>query len=215
MSQSLADMRRDYSLAELSRQSVADDPFEQFGRWFQEAQAAQVLEPNAMSLATADKNGVPSVRIVLLKGFDQDGFVFYTNYQSDKARELAENSHAAVVFLWRELERQVRISGTVGKVSQAMSQDYFRSRPRGSQIGALASSQSRVVANRELLDQRFQAIDEQYRDSAIPMPEHWGGYCLMPLQLEFWQGRRSRLHDRLRYRRVERGESWITERLEP
>jgi pyridoxamine 5'-phosphate oxidase len=213
MKQPLAAMRRDYSLAELSTESVDTDPIRQFERWFEEARNAEVLEPNAMSLATADNHGIPSVRVVLLKDFDQAGFVFYTNYQSDKARELAQNPHAAVVFLWRELERQVRISGSVEKVPAAMSQAYFRSRPRGSQIGALASDQSRVVASRQLLDQRFQAIGEQYKETDIPMPEHWGGYRLIPQQLEFWQGRASRLHDRLRYRRS--AEGWLLERLEP
>ena len=215
MKQTLADMRRDYTLAELSRQSVAADPFQQFGHWFQEAQNAQVFEANAMSLATADNNARPSVRVVLLKGFDESGFIFYTNYQSEKGQELAQNPHAAAVFFWRELERQVRISGRVEKVTKALSQEYFHSRPPASQIGALASNQSQVVANRDILDERFQILAEKYRDQTIPLPDYWGGYRIIPSEFEFWQGRSSRLHDRLRYRRSGSNVDWAIERLEP
>lgn len=213
MDKALANMRREYSLAELARDSVASDPFQQFERWFQEAQNAQVLEANAMSLATADSQGMPSVRVVLLKDVDRNGFTFYTNYESNKAKDLAENPRAAAVFFWRELERQVRISGSIEKIPTAVSQAYFHSRPRDSQIGALASRQSQTVDNRESLDQQFQSLREQYQDKDIPMPDYWGGYRIIPEQFEFWQGRSSRLHDRLRYRLSDG--NWLIERLQP
>lgn len=213
MSRNIADLRRDYALAELDETSVNPDPIEQFHAWFDDAIKAEVPEPNAMTLATVDGDGRPHARIVLLKDADADGFVFYTNYQSAKGAELAVNPHAALVFLWKELERQVRIEGVVSPVSSEESEAYFRARPRGSQIGALASNQSRVVTNRETLDRRFAELDARYRDRDIPRPAHWGGYRLSPEVLEFWQGRQSRLHDRLRYLRTDEG--WTLERLEP
>jgi pyridoxamine 5'-phosphate oxidase len=213
MSRNIADLRRDYALAELDEDSVNPDPIAQFHAWFDEAVNAEVPEPNAMTLATVDGDGRPHARIVLLKEADSNGFVFYTNYQSTKGGELAVNPHASLVFLWKELERQVRIEGVVSPVSAEESEAYFRTRPRGSQIGALASNQSRVVADRRTLDQRFAEFDARYRDRDIPRPAHWGGYRLSPEVLEFWQGRRSRLHDRLRYLRTDQG--WVLERLEP
>lgn len=213
MSRNIADLRRDYALAELDETSVNLDPIEQFHAWFDEAVKAEVPEPNAMTLATVDGDARPHARVVLLKDADAGGFVFYTNYQSAKGGELAVNPHAALVFLWKELERQVRIEGVVSPVSTEESEAYFRSRPRPSQIGALASNQSRVVADRGTLDQRFAEFDARYRDQDIPRPSHWGGYRLSPELLEFWQGRQSRLHDRLRYLRTDDG--WRLERLEP
>ena len=213
MTQSLAELRREYARGALSKQSVDSDPFKQFQRWLQEALNAELLEPNAMTLATAGRAGIPSARVVLLKGLDANGFVFYTNYLSDKGRQLAENPHASLVFLWKELERQVRIEGRVSKVSRQESEAYFRTRPRESQVGAVASHQSRVVADRRALDERFASIDREYADREVPMPAHWGGYRLAPAMLEFWQGRQGRLHDRLRYRQD--GAGWIVERLEP
>lgn len=213
MTQSLADLRRDYSLAALTEQSVAPDPFKQFGRWWHEAVSAQLPEPNAMTLATVAPDGAPAARIVLLKSFDDQGFVFYTNYQSAKGRQLAANPRAALVFLWKELERQVRIEGTVSQTSRAQAEAYFNTRPRASRIGALASQQSASVANREILDARFRELDARHPDDAIPMPEYWGGYCVAPALFEFWQGRSGRLHDRLCYRRA--AGRWLIERLQP
>jgi pyridoxamine 5'-phosphate oxidase len=213
MSRNIADLRRDYALAELDETSVNPDPIEQFHAWFDDAIKAEVPEPNAMTLATVDSDGRPHARVVLLKEAGADGFVFYTNYQSAKGAELAVNPHAALVFLWKELERQVRIEGVVSPVSVEESEAYFRSRPRASQIGALASNQSRVVTDRDTLDQRFAELDALYRVQDIPRPSHWGGYRLSPELLEFWQGRQSRLHDRLRYLRTDEG--WTLERLEP
>ena len=214
MSSTLSELRRDYALASLARDSIDTDPFRHFEHWFQEALKAEVLEPNAMTLATVDAQGHPSARIVLLKRVDSNGFVFFTNYQSSKGQQLAANPQAALVFFWKELERQVRIEGRVEKISRAESERYFQSRPRGSQIGAAASNQSQVVANRTVLEARFQDLEARYAEQDIPTPAHWGGYRLTPDLLEFWQGRRNRLHDRLRYRLLDSGD-WSIERLEP
>lgn len=214
MGESLAEMRHDYALSALNKAAADPDPIKQFQRWLQEAVDARLPEPNAMTLATADRAGRPYARVLLLKECDAGGFVFFTNYRSDKGRQLAENPRAALVFLWLELERQVRIEGAVDKISQAESEAYFRGRPRESRLGSLASRQSQVVANRQVLDDRFQQLAAHYPDDNIPMPEHWGGYRLRPEMLEFWQGRHGRLHDRLRYRLREGGQ-WLLERLEP
>ncbi|MCB1777538.1 MAG: pyridoxamine 5'-phosphate oxidase [Candidatus Competibacteraceae bacterium] len=214
MSQSLAELRQKYSLGALTKAEVDPNPIRQFQRWLDEAINAQLPEPNALTLATADRTGRPFARVVLLKDCDADGFVFYTNYRSDKGQQLAENPHAALVFLWLELERQVRIEGVVSKVSPAESEAYFRTRPRESRLGALASRQSQVVANRQVLEARYQQLATQYPDDNIPMPNQWGGYRLKPEMLEFWQGRHGRMHDRLLYRLRKEGD-WLLERLEP
>ncbi len=214
----LADLRREYSRAELTRDHVADDPLAQFRTWFEEAQDAEVHEPNAMTLSTAAPDGTPSARIVLLKGVTERGFRFYTNYDSRKGTELDQNPHAALVFWWAPLERQVRIEGTVERLPDEESTAYFRRRPRGSQLGAWASPQSRVVESREALVDNLAAVEEEYADEEVPRPAHWGGYVVRPLRIEFWQGRPNRLHDRLRYRRptvdAEDG-AWVLERLAP
>ncbi|CDH46743.1 pyridoxamine 5'-phosphate oxidase [Candidatus Contendibacter odensensis] len=214
MSNAIADLRQEYAMGALNEAEVHSDPLQQFQRWFGEAIAAQLPEPNAMTLATADRTGRPYARVVLLKECDADGFIFFTNYRSDKGRQLAENPHAALVFLWLELQRQIRIEGTVSPIASAESEAYFRSRPRESRLGALASRQSQIVASRQILDQRFQQLEAQYPDDNIPMPNHWGGYRVQPEMLEFWQGRHGRMHDRLRYRRSAEGR-WLLERLEP
>lgn len=211
---SVADLRKDYTLKGLSEAEVAPNPIEQFQRWFDQALAAQLPEPNAMTLATATATGIPSARIVLLKGFDDRGFVFFTNYESRKGRELAENPHACLVFLWHELERQVRIEGSVVTISDTESDGYFYSRPIGSQLGAWASEQSQVIPDRTLLEQRLETLTQKYENQVIPRPPHWGGYRVVPKAIEFWQGRPSRLHDRLCYVRQDNG-SWIIERLSP
>lgn len=213
MPSSLSELRREYALARLDEDSIEADPFRQFERWFEEARRAELPEPNAMTLATADPDGRPHARIVLLKDLEAGGFVFYTNYDSAKGRELAANPQAALVFLWKELERQVRIEGRVERVSDAESTAYFRIRPRGSQLGAAVSRQSRVVTDRATLDRRYLELEGRYRDRDIPRPPHWGGYRLIPETFEFWQGRRNRLHDRLHFRRD--GEGWRLQRLEP
>jgi pyridoxamine 5'-phosphate oxidase len=214
MSKTLAELRHEYALGALRKADVDPDPIRQFQRWLQEAIAAQLPEPNAMTLATADRTGRPYARVVLLKDCDASGFVFFTNYRSDKGRQLTENPRAALVFLWLELERQVRIEGAVGKIPPAESEAYFRIRPREGRLGALASRQSQVVASREILDQRYQQLDAQFPDDNIPMPSQWGGYRVKPDLLEFWQGRHGRMHDRLRYR-LQPGGVWLLERLEP
>lgn len=215
MSQSIAELRQEYAMGALNEAEVDPDPLLQFQRWFSEAVAAQLPEPNAMTLATADRTGRPYARVMLLKGCDADGFVFFTNYRSDKGRQLAESPHVALVFLWLELERQIRIEGVVSPIPGAESEAYFRSRPRESRLGALASRQSQVVASRQILDERFQQLEAQYPDDNIPMPHHWGGYRVRPDLLEFWQGRHGRMHDRLRYRRSAVEGGWRLERLEP
>ena len=190
------------------------NPFKQFEQWFQAATEAEPVLPEAVSLATATREGRLSSRMVLLKDFDETGFVFYTNYESRKGLELAENPNAALVFYWRQLERQVCITGTVSRVSREESEAYFRTRPRGSQIGALTSSQSQVVASREVLENRFQQLLAEYEGREIPLPSYWGGYRLSPATIEFWQGRSDRLHDRFLYQR-QSGGPWQLERLSP
>jgi len=210
----LADMRKDYGLAGLLEKDLARNPFQQFEKWFQEAEAAKIPEPNAMSLATTGRDGRPSVRTVLLKHSDGRGFVFYTNYESRKGRELADHSRAAILFPWVPLERQVIAEGPVTRVSREEADAYFHSRPRASQLGAWASPQSTVVAGRAVIEESFRTVEKKYEGREVPLPPHWGGFRLSPETVEFWQGRRSRLHDRLRYRR-EPGGDWAVERLAP
>ena len=213
MTKDLAALRQEYSRHELSRASVAADPFVQFAAWFDEAVAAEIFEPNAMHLGTASLNGIPSGRTVLLKGFDAYGFTFFTNYNSRKGQELSANPNCYLHFFWKELERQVFIRGTAAKVSAEESDAYFALRPYQSQIGALASAQSSVIESRELLEQRFQELKTIHPEGSVPRPEHWGGFNVTPTGFEFWQGRRSRLHDRIRY--TLSGEAWIIDRLSP
>ncbi|HEY8291128.1 MAG TPA: pyridoxamine 5'-phosphate oxidase [Thermomicrobiales bacterium] len=210
----VAALRQEYAGMSLDEGDVADDPVTQFTRWFAQALDAQVPEPNAMTVATATRAGVPSARIVLLKGFDARGFVFYTNYEGHKGRELAENPVAALVFHWVELHRQVRITGAVEKVSHEESDAYFQSRPRGSRLGAWTSKQSSVLSGRAPLEARLAALTAQFGEGDIPLPPFWGGYRVIPNAVEFWQGRPSRLHDRLRYAR-QPDDTWRIERLSP
>jgi pyridoxamine 5'-phosphate oxidase len=208
----LADMRKDYGIAGLLEKDLAKNPFRQFETWFAEAEAAKVPEPNAMTLATADRAGRPSARTVLLKAVDGRGFVFYTNYESRKGRELADNVHAALVFPWITMERQVVVEGPVARVSREEAEVYFHSRPRASQLAAWASPQSTVVAGRPVIEESYRVVERKYEGREVPLPPQWGGYRLSPVTVEFWQGRRSRLHDRLRYRREDGGD-WVVERL--
>jgi pyridoxamine 5'-phosphate oxidase len=211
---SLADLRKDYSLAGLTEKDLARDPFRQFEKWLQEAEAAKIPEYNAMTLSTATRDGRPSARTVLLKGLDGRGFVFYSNYESRKGREIEANPHVALVFPWLLLERQVIIEGTLTKVAREESEAYFHSRPRASQLGAWVSQQSSIISGRALLEGNMKAVEKQYADQEVPLPPNWGGWRVAPETVEFWQGRRSRLHDRLRYRRGKDG-GWSIERLAP
>ena len=210
----LAELRRDYARAKLDERSVDRDPVVQLHRWLAEAAEAQLLEPSAMTLATADREGRPSARVVLLKGLDATGLVFFTDYRSRKATELAANPVAALVFWWGELERQVRVAGAVSSIAPGESDSYFRSRPLGSRLSAWASTQSQVVADRASLEAQWEQAARQFPGDAVPRPPHWGGYRLAPAEFEFWQGRPNRLHDRLHYRRAG-GPGWVIERLSP
>lgn len=214
MNANVADLRKDYQLQGLSETDADRNPFKQFQVWFDQALAAQLPEPNAMTVATVTKSGKPRARVVLLKNFDERGFVFYTNYHSHKGQELADNPQAAIAFWWAELERQVRIEGRVLKVSDRESDEYFHSRPFNSRLGAWASEQSQVIESREVLEQRLQDLKTKYENQDIPRPPHWGGFRVIPTAIEFWQGRPSRLHDRLLYSLLDDG-SWQIERLSP
>lgn len=213
MPRSISDIRTDYKLRSLNETDVSADPIAQFTGWWDEAVNSKIEEVNAMTLATVTSEGRPSARIVLLKGFDENGFVFFTNYQSKKGKELEENPHAALVFFWKELERQVRIEGGIEKISEEDSDAYYQSRPAGSRIGAWASPQSEVIEGREILENNFKALEKKFEHTSIPRPGHWGGYILRPSMIEFWQGRSSRLHDRIQYSLKESG--WVIERLAP
>ncbi len=209
----VADLRRNYTQAGLLETDVVADPIEQFRLWFEQAVAANLLEPNAMTVATITPEGKPSARIVLLKQFDERGFVFYTNYNSQKGLEIQACPYAALVFLWGDLERQVRIEGKTELVSEAEATAYFHSRPVSSQLGAWASAQSSIIPDRAVLETKLQELEIEYRDRPIPKPPHWGGIRVIPAEIEFWQGRPSRLHDRLRYRLV--AGNWQIDRLAP
>ncbi|MEQ8466770.1 pyridoxamine 5'-phosphate oxidase [Coleofasciculus sp. E1-EBD-02] len=214
MSKSIADLRQEYSLQRLNKTDAHPNPFEQFTVWFDQAVAAKLPEPNAMTLATATPDGKPSARMVLLKGYDERGFVFYTNYKSRKGQQLLANPWGAIAFWWTQLERQVRIEGQIEQVSAEESDAYFHSRPQESQLGAWASEQSQVIESREVLEQRLQQLKKEYETKTIPRPPYWGGFRLIPVAIEFWQGRPSRLHDRLLYQRTAEG-SWMIQRLSP
>lgn len=211
----IADLRREYARARLDEQDLAADPFVMFATWFAQAVETAVPEPNAMTLATAAPNGTPSARIVLLKAVDAAGFVFFTDYRSRKGAELAENPRAALVFYWHELERQVRIVGSVSRIPESESETYYRTRPLGSRLGAWASEQSSVLPSRGELEARLASVEARYPDADVPRPPHWGGFRVAPAEVEFWQGRESRLHDRLRYRREGSASPWMVERLSP
>jgi pyridoxamine 5'-phosphate oxidase len=211
---SIADIRKEYKQQTLEEEHVNTDPFVQFGKWWNEAITASIDEANAMTLATASADGLPSARIVLMKGYDTNGFVFFTNYDSFKGKQIAENPRACLVFFWKELERQIRITGLIRKVSDQVSNEYYQSRPIGSQIGALASPQSQVIESREWLTHREFQLLKEFDGKPVSRPANWGGYCVQPVTIEFWQGRPNRLHDRIQYSLLENGE-WNIERLAP
>lgn len=209
----IRNLRTEYRQSTLSKSSVRSNPIDQFAVWFDEAHKAKIPEINAMTLATADANGKPNARIVLLKGFDEKGFVFFTNYDSVKGNELSENPNAALCFFYQQLERQIRISGIVSKLSKEESFEYFKTRPLESRIGAWASEQSKIIENRELLKKRFDEYKKTFSDAEIPLPSNWGGFRIEPETFEFWQGRENRLHDRISYKK--NGEKWGIVRLSP
>ena len=214
MNVEISDLRKEYSSRSLLETDIELNPITQFQHWWTEAINSQIEEVNAMTVATASSDGIPAARIMLLKGFDDSGFVFFTNYKSYKAMHLEENPKACLVFFWKELERQVRITGLVKKIPQKESDEYFLSRPSGSQVGAWASNQSQVIESREWLEKRYLQLSEQFKHKDLKRPEYWGGYKLTPVIIEFWQGRPSRLHDRIQYSIIEDG-SWKIERLSP
>lgn len=210
---SIADIRKDYMLQSLMEEEVLSYPIDQFTSWWNEALACKIEEVNAMTLATCSRDGFPSARIVLLKGYTNEGFIFFTNYLSRKGKDLETNSNAALLFFWKELERQVRIEGIVEKISETESDEYFFSRPVGSRIGAWASPQSKTIAGRHIIENKVEAYEKQYGDENIPRPPHWGGYIVKPVSIEFWQGRSNRLHDRILYTKA--AADWKIERLAP
>ena len=214
MSKNIAGIRKDYQMQSLLETGVADDPFVQFDSWWDDAVKSELNEINAMTLATASATGMPSARIVLLKSVSEAGFVFFTNYNSQKGKELEENPRACLVFFWKELERQIRITGSVEKVSAEESDEYFNSRPEGSRIGAWASPQSSVIESREIIEINLANYARQFAKGEIARPPHWGGYIVIPSVIEFWQGRPNRLHDRIQYSKITDG-SWKIERLAP
>lgn len=212
--QPIADIRKDYTKASLDVNNVSEDPIVQFQKWFKEALASEVPEPNAMNVATVNSDGRPSSRIMLLKGVEHNKFVFFTNYQSDKGQALEQNPACALTFFWPELERQVRIEGIASRIDEKRSEEYFQSRPRGSQIGAWASPQSTLLDNRDILEERVRQMEERFKDyKVLPKPKQWGGFEVDPMLIEFWQGRPSRLHDRIRYIRTDN--VWKIYRLSP
>ena len=210
----ISDLRKEYTKKDLNLEHVARNPILQFQIWFNETLSAEVPEPNAMSVATVSPEGMPSSRIILLKGIEKEGFIFFTNYSSRKSADISANPHVAANFFWSELERQVRIQGQVEKTNEAISDEYFKSRPRGSQIGAWASPQSSVINDRKILEERLKEHEIKFEGRDIPRPPHWGGYLLKPTSVEFWQGRPSRLHDRILYTRL-KADQWKIERLAP
>jgi pyridoxamine 5'-phosphate oxidase len=209
----LQEMRTDYKKASLDENSVPQEPFELFETWFNQAKEAKVKDPNTMVLATTSKDNIPNIRAVLLKIFDEKGFVFFTNYNSTKAKEIEENPHVALEFIWLDLERQVRIIGTCEKISTSESMVYFMKRSRGSQIGAWVSDQSSVISSRKMLQLQIEKMKDKFAKGSVPLPDFWGGYRIIPTQIEFWQGRESRLHDRILYTKLE--DTWKKERLAP
>jgi pyridoxamine 5'-phosphate oxidase len=210
---SLAALRQSYFQNELLEENVLENPIKQFDKWFKEALDVQILEPNAMTISTVS-DGKPHARIVLLKGYDENGFTFYTNYNSNKGKEVTETPFVSLTFFWGDLERQVRIEGSIEKVSEVESDDYYHSRPRGSQIGAWVSNQSSVIAGRAVIEQRLVELENEFKgEEIIPRPTHWGGYCVNPERIEFWQGRPNRLHDRILFTKF--GDDWKIERLSP
>lgn len=211
---SVADIRKEYALHSLNEEEVAGEPIEQFRQWWKEAESSSIEEVNAMTLSTVNEAGWPEARTVLLKGYDENGFVFFTNYNSAKSIQLDQNPHCSLLFFWKELERQVRISGVAEKISTQESIEYFNSRPDGSKIGAWASPQSMVVAGKAWLKETFEFYKERFKHGEIPKPPHWGGYRVKGVRIEFWQGRPSRMHDRICYTKTENG-SWKIERLAP
>jgi pyridoxamine 5'-phosphate oxidase len=210
----LENLREDYTGVSLLESNTKADPIKQFEVWFNEAQEANVPEKNAMTLSTATHDGRPSARIVLLKGFYDTGFIFYTNYLSRKGKEITKNPIGALTFFWAGMERQIRIEGTIEKVSKEQSEKYFHSRPKGSQIGALASPQSQEIADRSVLEKKWAELEAEYADKDVPKPSYWGGYILKPRMIEFWQGRPSRLHDRILYKKID-NKNWKKVRLAP
>ena len=213
MQKDIASIRRDYQMASLDEAASAAHPMDQFTHWWEEATTSNIDEVNAFVLSTVDANRAPASRVVLLKGYTPEGFIFFTNYDSDKGKEIAANPNVAMNFFWKELERQVRITGTIKKISSEESAEYFHSRPLGSQVGAWASPQSQVIPNRDFLEKNFADNTDKYKEGIVPLPPHWGGYIVHPMQVEFWQGRSSRLHDRIRY--SFENHQWTKVRLAP